>query len=91
VIASLRTARAVSLVSSVGVRFLVVVIGVCALTGCARDVVMRNPRTGETKTCRANSLNPWAKQDACIGDHIARGWIKAGAANNDVREANGGT
>jgi hypothetical protein len=49
-----------------------VAIGV--VTGCARDVVMLNPRTGETTTCRASPLNPWSQQDACVGDYIAHGW-----------------
>ncbi len=59
---------------------LVLVIAVAAVaSGCATDVVMRNPRTGETTTCRASlaGLNPWAQQEACIGDHIAGGWVRA--------------
>jgi hypothetical protein len=44
--------------------------------GCAGNVVMLNPRTGETTTCRASSLNPWSQQEACVGDHIAQGWKK---------------
>jgi len=50
------------------------IIATCLLTGCARDVMMVNPRTGETMTCRQSPLNPWSQQEACIGDHIAQGW-----------------
>jgi len=42
--------------------------------GCARDVVMLNPRTGDTALCPASPLNPWSQQQACVGDHIAQGW-----------------
>jgi hypothetical protein len=53
---------------------------VCVLSGCAADVVMLNPRTGETAMCRPSlrGLNPWSQQEACIGEHIAQGWIRAG-------------
>jgi len=49
------------------------------LSGCAADVAMVNPRTGETATCKASlqGLNPWSQQETCIGDHIAGGWIRA--------------
>ena len=45
----------------------------------ATDVVMRNPRTGETTTCKASlaGFNPWSQQHACIGEHIAGGWVRA--------------
>ncbi len=57
-------------------RYPMVIIAVCMVMGCARDVVMLNPRTGETTTCRASALNPWSQQETCIGDHIAHGWRK---------------
>jgi len=38
--------------------------------------VMLIPRTGETTTCRASTLDPWSQQEACVGDHIAHGWRK---------------
>ncbi len=62
------------------VRHLVWIGAAGVLTGCAADVVMLNPRTGETATCRESlrGLNPWSQQEACIGDHIAQGWIRAG-------------
>ena len=55
-------------------RYLTLIFAACALTGCAADVVMLNPRTGETMTCRASSLNPWSQQQACVGEHVAQGW-----------------
>jgi hypothetical protein len=55
-------------------RYLTAIIAACLLTGCTRDVVMLNPRTGETMTCSQSPLNPWSQQEACIGDHIAQGW-----------------
>jgi hypothetical protein len=57
-------------------RYLTLIIAACVLTGCAADVGMQNPRTGDTATCRASlrGLNPWSQQDACIARHIAQGW-----------------
>jgi hypothetical protein len=60
----------------VALQYLTLLIAVCVVTGCARDVVMLNPRTGETTTCRASAVNPWSQQEACIGDGIAHGWKK---------------
>ena len=59
-------------------RYLTLVIVACLLTGCAHDVVMLNPRTDETATCRKSlmGLNPWSQQEACIGDYMAQGWIR---------------
>jgi hypothetical protein len=61
-------------------RYLSLIIAACLLTGCASDVVMLNPRTGETVTCRQSlrGLNPWSQQEACIGDLIAQGWDRVG-------------
>ena len=49
------------------------------LSGCAADVVMVNPRTGETAVCGASfrGLNPWSQEEACVGEHIAGGWVRA--------------
>jgi len=49
------------------------------LAGCAADVVMVNPRTGETAVCRESlrGLNPWSQKESCVGDHIAQGWTRA--------------
>ncbi len=57
-------------------RHLALIVAAWFLTGCAADVVMHNPRTGETATCNASlmGLNPWSQQDACIAGHIAQGW-----------------
>ena len=44
------------------------------VAGCAQDVAMVDPRTGDTTICRASPLNPWSQQESCIGDHIAQGW-----------------
>jgi hypothetical protein len=61
-------------------RYLTLFIAACVLTGCAGNVVMQNPRTGDTATCRASlrGLNPWSQQDACIADHTAQGWRRTG-------------
>jgi hypothetical protein len=62
-------------------RNLTLIVAACVLTGCATDVAMQNPRTGDTVTCRASlrGLNPWSQQDACVADHIAQGWRRANA------------
>ena len=56
--------------------FMAVLAACLGLFGCARDVTMVNPRTGETALCAASPGNPWSQQQACIGDHIARGWAR---------------
>jgi uncharacterized protein YceK len=60
-------------------RYLSLVMVAVLVSGCATDVVMRDPRTGETATCKASlaGFNPWSQQDACIGEHIAGGWVRA--------------
>ena len=59
-------------------RYLLMIVMACVMTGCAADVVMRNPRTDETVTCEASfkGLNPWSQQETCIADYIERGWIR---------------
>jgi hypothetical protein len=54
------------------------VIAACLLTGCAGNVVMLNPRTGETATCteRLLGLNPWSQTEACIAGYTAQGWTR---------------
>jgi hypothetical protein len=61
------------------VRYLTLIVAACLLAGCAVDVVMVNPRTGEAAICRESlrGLNPWSQQEACIGDYIAGGWVRA--------------
>ena len=62
------------------VRYLALVTAACLLTGCAADVVMVNPRTGEKAICKESvgGLNPWSQKEACIGQHIAEGWTRDG-------------
>src|SRR5262249_52332740 len=48
----------------VALRHLLAFIALYALPGCARDVLMLDPRTGETTTCRASTLDPWSQQEA---------------------------
>ena len=61
------------------IRYFLLVVAAALASGCAADVVLRNPRTGETATCKASlaGFNPWSQQDACIGEHIAGGWVRA--------------
>ena len=59
-------------------RYVMLIVAACALTGCATDVIVQNPRTGETATCKTSlaGLNPWDQQEACIADHLAQGWTR---------------
>ena len=61
-------------------RYLTMITAAFLLSGCAANVVMVNPRTGETATCAEKllGLNPWSQHEACIGDYIAQGWVRAG-------------
>ncbi len=61
------------------VSYAALIIVACSLTGCAADVVMVNPRTGEAAICRESlrGLNPWSQREACIGDYITQGWTRA--------------
>jgi len=60
-------------------RHLMLIVAAGFLTGCAADVVMVNPRSGETAICRESlgGLNPWSQKEACVGDYITRGWTRA--------------
>jgi hypothetical protein len=62
------------------VRYLALIAAACLLAGCAADVAMVNPRTGEKATCRESlaGLNPWSQKEACIGQYLAEGWIRDG-------------
>jgi hypothetical protein len=57
------------------------IIGAIAvsLCGCASDVTMLNPRTGEKEVCTDafKGFNPWSQTDACVANHEAQGWIVA--------------
>jgi hypothetical protein len=59
-------------------QYLLMIVMACLMTGCAADVVMRNPKTDEAATCRASlkGLNPWSQQETCIADYIEQGWIR---------------
>jgi len=61
-------------------RYLALIVATYVLTGCAADVVMVNPRTGETAICRESleGLDPWSQKEACIGEYVAGGWIRDG-------------
>ena len=60
-------------------RNILLILVACLLAGCAADVVMVNPRTGATVVCQESlrGLNPWSQQEACVGEHLADGWVKA--------------
>ena len=60
-------------------RCMALLIAAGLLEGCAADVVMVNPRTGEAAVCRESlrGLNPWSQKEACVGDYITRGWSRA--------------
>jgi hypothetical protein len=57
------------------------ILGLVAVvvSGCASDVTMLNPRTGETHVCAEplKGFNPWSQTDACVADHEAQGWVVA--------------
>lgn len=61
-------------------RYLRLIVAAYLLAGCASDVVMINPRTGEKVTCRESlaGVNPWSQKEACVGQHTAEGWTRAG-------------
>jgi hypothetical protein len=57
-------------------RYAALVVFACSITGCTNDVMMQNPRTGETATC-AQSLagwNPWSQTYACASAKAEQGW-----------------
>ena len=60
-------------------RCLYVIVTGCLLGGCATDVVLMDPRTGTSTVCRESlrGVNPWSQQEACVGEHLAKGWVKA--------------
>ena len=62
------------------VRWMALLVAAGLMAGCAADVVMVNPRTGEAAVCRESlrGLNPWSQKEACVGDYITRGWSRAG-------------
>ncbi|MGA3402422.1 MAG: hypothetical protein ABSC95_24695 [Acetobacteraceae bacterium] len=61
------------------VRFALLGVAVCAMSGCAHDVVVQNPHTGATEICRESlhGLDPWSQAMSCVADHIAQGWTRS--------------
>jgi hypothetical protein len=61
-------------------RTVVLILVAGASSGCADDVVMKNPRTGMSEICQESllGLNPWSQTMACVANHEAQGWIRAG-------------
>jgi hypothetical protein len=47
------------------------------LAGCASDVSLQDPRTGQIVTCRESlaGFNPWSQKDACVVGYITQGWV----------------
>ncbi len=62
------------------VRVLLLISAAGALTCCAGDVAMNDPRSGTTEICRQNllGLNPWSDTMACVAGHEAEGWTRVG-------------
>jgi hypothetical protein len=58
-------------------RYLGLIAVALLMSGCAADVVMLNPRTGDTRICRAHPMDPWSQQQACIGDLVTQGWKRS--------------
>lgn len=59
-------------------RYVVLVLAAGVSTGCAGDVVMKNPRTGQTEICQESlrGLDPWSQTMACVANHEAQGWTR---------------
>jgi hypothetical protein len=60
-------------------RCLTLILAACALSACARNVTLQNPRTGESVICRQSlgGLDPWSQTDACVAGFVAQGWVPA--------------
>jgi len=61
-------------------RYAALIVVAVASTGCADDVVLKNPRTGATEVCRDSlrGLDPWSQTMACVANYEAQGWIRTG-------------
>ena len=58
-------------------RYATLIVLACLIAGCADDIAMRNPRTGETATC-AQALagwDPWSQTYACATAKAEQGWV----------------
>jgi len=67
-------------ISSLGeaMRYLILAVVACALGGCASSTVVENPQTKEKVSCGdplVDFFNPWSQTKACVGDHVAQGWV----------------
>jgi hypothetical protein len=62
------------------IRCALVALSIFLVTGCASDVVLRNPKSGQTATCRGGSryglTGHFAQQDQmrCIDDFQKQGY-----------------
>jgi hypothetical protein len=58
-------------------RYVAVIVLACLTAGCADDIVMRSPRTGETATCAQSlaSWDPWSQTYACAAAKAEQGWV----------------
>lgn len=58
-----------------------------ALAGCADDLTVQNPKTGERIICRQSQagLDPWSQTQACVAGHLAQGWVLDRAADEAVK------
>jgi hypothetical protein len=59
-------------------RCAVLIVVAAASTGCADDVVLKNPRTGAIEICQNSlrGLDPWSQTMACVANYEAQGWIR---------------
>jgi hypothetical protein len=59
------------------IRAAAISLAAMSLAACSSPLVLQNPQTGETVTCTegVGDWSPWSQQQACIGDHIAQGWV----------------
>jgi hypothetical protein len=59
-------------------RYMILCLVVSSLTACAGDIVMRDPRTGQTRICPGNpaGVDPWSQNYACAAGLAAQGWLQ---------------
>jgi hypothetical protein len=58
------------------VRCTVLIVACGMAAGCTHDVVVQNPQTGVSETCRESlgGFNPYSQTMGCVADHVAQGW-----------------
>ena len=68
-------------------RYAMLVAAALALAGCADDVSVQNPKTGERLVCRQDhsGLDPWSQTQACVAGHLAQGWTLDQATDDSVK------